>query len=87
MAAGACLSFPAAPRSQDVAHIQFRSRIAFKLVWCPPSFSTFVLVDDEGGLLVSGTPSGQLPRLSERRRNFELVAGSKYAVEAEKFGK
>ncbi len=36
---------------QDVAHIQFKSRIAFKLVWCPPSYSSFVLVDDAGTLL------------------------------------
>lgn len=32
---------------QDVAHVQFRSRIAFKLVWVPnDSFDAFVLVDD-----------------------------------------
>jgi hypothetical protein len=32
---------------QDVAHVQFRSRIAFKLVWVPnDNFDTFVLVDD-----------------------------------------
>lgn len=32
---------------EDVAHIQFRSRIAFKLVWAPtPKFDQFVLVDD-----------------------------------------
>ena len=36
------------PIAQDVAHVQFRSRIAFKMVWCPPSFSSFVLVDDDG---------------------------------------
>jgi len=29
---------------QDVAHVQFKARIAFKLVWCPPNFDTFVLV-------------------------------------------
>ena len=34
---------------QDVAHVQFRSRIAFKLVWAPPAFEAFVLVDDAGG--------------------------------------
>ena len=56
----------------DVAHVQFQSRIAFKLVWCPPSFSTFVLVDDDGKLLVSGAPTGQLPRLSERRSGCPL---------------
>ena len=36
----------------DVAHIQFRSRIAFKLVWVPNErYDTFVLVDDDGDLL------------------------------------
>merc|ERR1719238_1412871 len=64
---------------QDVAHVQFKSRIAFKLVWCPPAFATFVLVDDDGNWLTSGTPSGAMPRLSERQLNFKLVAGSKYA--------
>ena len=69
---------------RDVAHVQFRSRIAWKLVWCPPSFGTFVLVDDEGNLLNHGTPTGALPALRYRQGNFKLVAGSKYAVEAEK---
>jgi hypothetical protein len=36
---------------RDVAHLQFKSRIAFKLVWCPPDFKTFVLVDDDGKLI------------------------------------
>ena len=27
-----------------------RSRIAFKLVWAPPDFNSFVLVDDGGDL-------------------------------------
>ena len=73
----------------DVAHVQFRSRIAFKLVWCPPSFSSFVLVDDDGELLNSGTPiSGtDLPALRERQMNFEAVQGSKYATAATAFGK
>ena len=66
--------------------MQFRSRIAFKLVWCPPAFSTFVLVDDDGELLASGSPTGQLPRPIERQANFKLVAGSKYAHAAEKLG-
>ena len=36
----------------DVAHVQFRSRIAFKLVWVPnEQYDTFVLVDDDGDLL------------------------------------
>lgn len=69
---------------KDVAHVQFRSRIAFKLVWCPPSFSEFVLVDDSGNLLNSGKPTGQLPALGYRSGNYELVKGSRYAEEAVK---
>jgi len=69
---------------QDVAHIQFHSRIAFKLVWVPSDFSTFVLVDDDGKLLATGTPTGQLPPRSERSQNYRVVAGSKYAKEADK---
>jgi len=68
---------------QDVAHVQFRSRIAFKLVWVPPGFTTFVLVDDEGGLLNKGTATNNLPDKSERWRNYEQVKGSKYAVAAD----
>jgi hypothetical protein len=68
---------------RDVAHIQFQSRIAFKLVWCPtPSFDTFVLVDDDGKLLAKGTPTGTLPALRERQVNFKIVEGSKYAKAA-----
>lgn len=37
---------------QDVAHVQFRARIAFKLVWAPPDFNSFVLVAD-------GAPKGR----------------------------
>ena len=72
---------------QDVAHIQFQSRIAFKLVWVPTdNFDTFVLVDDEGHLLAKGTPSSMegLPPLSERQMNYKLVEGSKYAKEADR---
>jgi len=69
---------------QDVAHVQFRSRVAFKLVWCPPALTTFVLVDDEGELLAAGSPTGRLPHSSDRQMNFKLVAGSKYAKAAEK---
>ena len=37
---------------QDVDHIQFRSRIAFKLGWVPNErFDAFVLVDDDGNEL------------------------------------
>jgi hypothetical protein len=69
----------------DVAHRQFKSRIAFKLVWCPPDFRCFVLVDDDGNLLAKGCPSGQLPHESERRQNYAFVHGSKYAKAANSF--
>lgn len=52
-------------------------------VWCPPDFATLVLVDDSGKHLNSGTPTGQLPSLSERQLNFRMVQGSKYATQAE----
>jgi len=69
---------------QDVAHVQFRSRIAFKLVWAPvPDYSTFVLVSDSGELLAKGSPTGKLPNKRERTKNFSIVKGSKYAVAAE----
>ena len=70
----------------DVAHVQFQSRIAFKLVWCPPLFDDFVLVDDDGALLASGTPSGKLPAIHERQQNYALVKGSKYSREADMKG-
>lgn len=68
---------------KDVAHLQFRSRIAFKLVWVPPSFNSFVLVDDDGNLLNKGSPTGAVPSLGERRDNYRLVVGSKYAKAAD----
>jgi hypothetical protein len=69
---------------QDVAHIQFRSRIAFKLVWVPnPSFDTFVLVDDDGKELARGTPAGNLPHIRQRQMNYAMVRGGKYAKVAE----
>lgn len=72
---------------QDVAHIQFQSRIAFKLVWVPnDNFDSFVLVDDEGKLLAKGKPSSLegLPPLRERQMNYNIVEGSKYSREADK---
>ena len=54
----------ASPVPRDVAHVQFRARVAFKLVWCPGAdgeFASFVLVDDAGELLATGTPTGALP--------------------------
>ena len=71
----------------DVAHIQFKSRIAFKLVWSKNAgYKSFVLVDDAGGLLNSGTPTGNLPPERERAMNYKVCFGSKYAVEADKLG-
>jgi len=69
---------------RDVAHVQFRSRIAFKLVWVPvPGYNIFVLVDDSGKLLAKGSPTGSLPNRRERLMNYEIVKGSKYAVAAD----
>jgi hypothetical protein len=73
-----CASDPPA----DVAHIQFKSRIAFKLVWCPPTYEQFVLVDDDGDLLTFGQPSGDLPHLRERQANYLHVKDSKYGRNA-----
>lgn len=65
---------------QDVAHVQFRARIAFKLVWVPnENFDQFVLVDDDGKELARGYPTGQLPGMRQRQMNYQLVQGSKYA--------
>ena len=57
-------------------------RIAFKLVWCPglqQDFRQFVLVDDDGGMLASGTPTGRLPTLDQRAANWDVVDGSKFS--------
>ena len=71
----------------DVAHIQFKSRIAFKLVWTPANdYESFVLVNDDGELLNAGTPTGKLPEFYSRMRNYREVEGSKYGVAAEEFG-
>jgi hypothetical protein len=71
----------------DVAHVQFRSRIAFKLVWVPNErYDTFVLVDDDGNLLARGKPldgPAGLPPLRERQMNYRIVQGSKYARAAD----
>lgn len=77
--AGAHLSPP-----QDAAHSDLLSRVAFKLVWVPHDFAEFILVDDEGRLLKRGRPSRILPSLQTRQRNYDLVKGGKYAIEADK---
>lgn len=69
---------------QDVAHIQFRSRIAFKLVWVPnDNFDSFVLVDDDGMELARGNPTSGLPSIRQRQLNYATVQGSKYAKAAD----
>ena len=67
---------------KDVAHLQFRSRIAFKLVWAPPEFKSFVLVDDAGKRLAMGTPTGRLPDLRQRQMNFRATGEGRYSKEA-----
>jgi hypothetical protein len=67
---------------RDVAHVQFQSRIAFKLVWLPPLFKTFALVDDDGAVLARGEPTGRLPAQYEREKNYNAVQGGKYDVAA-----
>ncbi|KAG8462955.1 hypothetical protein KFE25_001728 [Diacronema lutheri] len=66
----------------DVAHVQFQSRIAFKLVWAPPEYDKFVLVDDDGKELARGNPTGRVPPLYERQRNYLAVQGGKYDIAA-----
>ena len=71
----------------DVAHVQFQSRVAFKLVWVPnEEYDMFVLVDDDGKLLAKGKPSdgpGALPEKREREMNYHIMKGSKYATAAD----
>ena len=81
-----CTNGCASDPPQDVAHVQFRSRIAWKLVWVPGpdgAHSSLVLVDDDGAQLATGAPTGRLPPLQQRIANYEVVRGSKYAVAAD----
>ena len=81
-----CTNGCASDPPRDVAHSQFRSRIAWKLVWAPGasrSFASFVLVDDQGAMLATGAPQGRLPPLQHREANYEVVRGSKYARAAD----
>ncbi|GKY98384.1 hypothetical protein MPSEU_000796000 [Mayamaea pseudoterrestris] len=72
--------------AQDVAGLQFKARIAFRLVWVPNHvFDEFVLVDDRGKLLAHGTNITEgLPLLMERQMNYRMVAGTKFAKEADR---
>lgn len=81
-----CMIGCASDPPRDVAHLQFRSRIAFKLVWVPPEFETFVLVDDAGELLNVGHPDASspgFPSWQQRAKNYAVVRGSKYATAAD----
>ena len=81
-----CCQGGAAEPPADVAHVQFRSRIAFKLVWVPGrdgAFTRFVLVDDEGAELATGVPTGAIPNERERRFNYEVLKGGRYAEAAD----
>lgn len=82
-----CIIGSASEPPKDVAHVQFRSKIAWKLVWVPGKtgreFNRFVLVDDAGAELATGVPTGQLPSLSEREANYNVVKGGRYAVAAD----
>jgi hypothetical protein len=71
--------------AQNVAALQFKARIAFRLVWVPnPKFDSFILLDDQGKLLAHGTNITEgLPRIDERQMNYRMVAGSKFAKEAD----
>ena len=51
-----------------------------------PALGVIVLVDDEGTLLAKGTPQpgSGLPHIQQRKANFDIVRGGRYATEAEK---
>ena len=82
-----CILGSAQEPPADVAHVQFQSRVAWKLVWVPGAggddFSRFVLVDDAGVELATGVPSGNVPTKRERRANYQTVAGGRYATAAD----
>jgi hypothetical protein len=82
-----CILGSAQEPPADVAHVQFQSKVAWKLVWVPgpggDDFSRFVLVDDAGVELATGVPSGNVPTKRERRANYQTVAGGRYATAAD----
>merc|ERR1712100_860003 len=72
----------------DAAHVQFQSKIAWKLVWVPGEagdFSRFVLVDENGKSLTTGVPTGNVPRVEEREHNFRMLRGGRYAECAKEY--
>lgn len=70
-----------AARRGDVCHLQFKSKVGFKLVWCAAEdWAAFRLVGDEGEVLAGGVAHPPLPPLSQRRGNAAEVAGSVYGA-------
>ena len=81
-----CAQGGAAEPPQDVAHLQFRSAIAWKLVWVPAGgYARFVLVDDAGERLATGVPTGAVPPMRERQYNYAIVRGGRYARAADAY--
>jgi len=66
---------------QDVAHLQFKCKIAFKLIWLPGKnglFENFVLVGDDGKILKKGNNLDIVyPPFDQRKMNYEVVKNSK----------
>ena len=56
-----CLMGCSAPQPRDVAHVQFRSRIAFKLVWAPPAYSKLAGVAEAPNPLRALFCDGRVP--------------------------
>ena len=82
-----CCQGGAAEPPADVAHLQFKSAIAWKLVWVPAGgFRRFVLVDDAGKQLATGVPTGRVPAMREREYNYQVLRGGRYAKAADAYG-
>jgi hypothetical protein len=61
---------------------QHRSRIAFRMVWCPENFDNFVIVDQDGDVLTRGRLDGahDLPPLRERQMAWDIIKNSVYSL-------
>jgi len=55
----------------DVAHHQFKSEVAFYLVWLKGS-NQFALVTEEGEHLACGQAEGKLPSAEQRKDNWQI---------------
>ena len=56
--------------------LQFKSKIAFKLIWLPSDFDEFVLVDDDGTILKRGRNlNKEFPPKRERMMNWRVANG------------